>query len=122
MSETTIKIHIPQRLRKLLPHLFQERIPGYLANVLDSGNTWVELSTTAQGASVKFGVETNSPVRFYPGSQVLFDQGGNLLTTPDLARSKRPKLLKNKPSKAPVRDFSLEGNGKITHHPKGLGF
>lgn len=122
----TIQIVIPAEFKEglFLARLFRTHIPGFMATVLDSGNTWVELSLTTQGASVKLGVLTNDAVRFYPGSTVIFDHNGHLLRMPDLARSKRPKLLPVKTSRAPTRNLNGEAlPGKISGKPvKGLGF
>lgn len=106
----TIQIVIPAEFKEglFLAKLFRTHIPGFMATVLDSGNTWVELSLTTQGASVKLGVLTNDAVRFYPGSTVIFDLNGHLLRMPDLARSKRPKLLPAKTGRAPARSFKQE--------------
>lgn len=123
-----LQVVIPETFKRqngrLLDLLFNIRVPGFFARVVDSGNTWVELATTSQGATVKFGVLTDQPVRFYPGSTITFDLQGNLLSIPDLARSKRPKLLPVKTSRAPTRNLNGEAlPGKIAGKPvKGLGF
>ncbi len=103
-----IKLDIPPLFQHLCPHVFRVHIPGFVATVIDSGNTWVELNTAMQGVNVKFGVSTDMPVRLYPGSQIHFDHLGNFLATPSLARSKKAKKLPKVPTKIPRSSLTRE--------------
>lgn len=122
MSESVplVKIDIPPLFQQLCPHIFRTQVPGFVATVVDSGNSWVELATVTQLANVKFGMTIEASVRLYPGYQVHFDAQGNFLTTPNLARSKKRKKLPAVSSRVPRSALGLET--RIDRPGRPLGF